>query len=1148
MTKRKTDNRRREVQQIGEDSYTDYLAKQAAELDKCSFSTKGLPPGQLQTLALRHPGWNYPESAIKELLKSDKRLLSVRARESEGEIILSACILPTHPDLTLRPLTANQTKLSREATTRSEAVQQVWHLYQLYKAAKHKSQINEYWHYENALADVEVQLRKNVAENHASIRGVLAALLLWRWVSSAENKRAEAAALGDHPYKSTLPISLQWGEISLLDGPNQFTERLNDLVEYLAICKLSMRERWKEINKTIKAGVRVGDEILLETLETTPSRGDNEDTEEPRSSEQWLITLAPLYVKMTEVNQAYLFNEMQRISELPFETADDHLSALEAFDAAFDDSGDAYHGIFSTPSNIARLAVALSKPKPGERIYDPCFGSGNFLIEANRQVEKNQEYPRQHKNMLDISGVEINQESYLVGLVRMLLSGINTPHLKLGNSLEIDEPSSTEQQGFDLVIANPPINAKPISKAEAVLLTAEANKLAKAVMLADAETIGKLEKLFETESFLPPRFEFPTHFTDGLFIQHALSQLKPNGRAVIIVPEGFLSRGGADRDLRRNLLERGHIEAVVGLPAGSFAPHTRVKGSLLLLRKSGGLKSVRMADSTSLFYSKTRARAPVLLVTTAKQLAATITHQVLHEPQDLMPNADEEAFSAGEISRAVWEISVADLSKTDWDLTPRRREPGGLEDLLENLGNCGQITPLSNVVKVIAGRFIKLIDLLNKPESDGPSVGYIRIKELNNGRLSKPSTWLKPSSSETERRWALRKGDILLSKSMAIGKTAIVHEGATGYLAANSLYVLRADQERLDPEFLLAYIASAPCTTWLMSRSSGAASQHINSATLETLMIPLPTLPMQAQAAEQYRDFGTDVLTFLKGGSRKKDDERLTGWLDRLESRIPRFIAGAQETPQLSEFEFIARIAHEARNWAIHDMFNDSTARWLLPFSQALIPLSGISQIPPGPGLLSVLQEAERGLLHAIPNILGPLPAEAHVRSIAERLREWLRSAITDLVDSAAIELHSAPSSLTAGSVAEFTIELENRGSLPLRNLLVEASPSWGSAEVPYLAERSVMPINLHGNVQKNSGLVTFKLKWHALTLSGQRAKGTVEFAIRVVEPDVPISKIEEDFGGSPYVCGSPLEPRYGHEVFFGREGLIEQISRQIAT
>ena len=115
-----------------------------------------------------------------------------------------------------------------------------------------------------------------------------------------------------------------------------------------------------------------------------------------------------------------------------------------------------------------------------------------------------------------------------------------------------------------------------------------------------------------------------------------------------------------------------------------------------------------------------------------------------------------------------------------------------------------------------------------------------------------------------EPSWRLRPADVVLSKSGTIGKAGIVRNGAVGAVAANGLYVIRADQALLDPNFLVAYLASAACQSWLVAQSRGAVIQHLNREVLDRLPVPLAPLQMQAQAAAQHQEFGTDVLWFSR--------------------------------------------------------------------------------------------------------------------------------------------------------------------------------------------------------------------------------------------------------------------------------------------
>ena len=127
--------------------------------------------------------------------------------------------------------------------------------------------------------------------------------------------------------------------------------------------------------------------------------------------------------------------------------------------------------------------------------------------------------------------------AYVIGLTRLVLAGIDDPHLELGNSLERTSSNNPQSDGFDVVLANPPWG-----------------------MRIDPKGLD--------------HFPVRTKDTTGLFIQHALSQLRPGGRAVIVVPQGVLSRGGPEQRLRQMLLEQHTVEAVVALPETAFMPYT----------------------------------------------------------------------------------------------------------------------------------------------------------------------------------------------------------------------------------------------------------------------------------------------------------------------------------------------------------------------------------------------------------------------------------------------------------------------------------------------------------------------------------------------------------------------------------------------
>jgi type I restriction enzyme M protein len=924
------------------------------------------------------------------------------------------------------------------------------------------------------------------SEAKARIREAVSAFLLLRWFDQAEAEQEAMAIFEDRTYRPLLPPELQWRCWHRVEQAATMSERVQALAEHI----------------------------------------DRQESDAVRAEIPWLRRLVAPLRRLQGSNPSYWRDLLKWIADLQFETPSERRGLLELFDLVLAETSETYDGQHQTPVNIARLVAALAQPQQGERVYDPCFGVGNFLISAWQQAERAWQQARRPGPLLEVAGIEINEGVFLVGLTRMLLAGIDHPQLELGNSLERGQPNSPSREGFDLVLANPPIGAK----------------------------VGR------DNGWGLQHFAFLTADSVGLFIQHALAQLKPHGRAVIAVPEGFLFRGGVERDLRRHLLEHGQIEAVVGLPAGSFAPYANVKGALLLLRRKGGADRVRMVDAASQFDTLSNDRrhrkAPVIHPEIALQLAQEVLRSELRTPRPLPPGVPEGAPGTGKLARSMWEVSLEELASVDWDLTPRRREQGGLEDLLtslqEALGQQLAIALLKDVVDVTSGRAIRSADLLDVPPGPselGPAVPYLRIKDLQKGKVARATSWVRPELAGAEQRWALTAGDVLLSKSGTIGKAAIVRNGAAGAIAGNGLYVLRADPQRLDAGFLQAYLSSPSCQSWLTARARGAVIQHLNRGVLDELPVPLPPLHLQARASAQFRDHGTDVLTFLLQLSPGGEAERIAAWLAEFSEKLPVFAAGPDATPPLSAMEALVAMTASPRRWLELEEVGGAAARWLRPLVDALQPLAGAAHIPPGPGLLSVLQDTERAVLLVADQVGGHLPVEAQARAVAERLRDWIRALIDNLVGSAELRVTQLPEALPAGSAAEFTVMVTNAGVLPLRDVRLRTEPDWGIASSSYLAERAGLPLTLRGDTPKRGERLTLQVRWESRTLTGRDLSGVMELAIGIAGPTAAATRsVSEELGGNPYVTGSPLEPQHGHAVFYGREKLIAQIRNQIVT
>jgi type I restriction enzyme M protein len=923
-----------------------------------------------------------------------------------------------------------------------------------------------------------VQLLRESALSVFQARRAISSLLLLRLADNRDAEQEAMAAFEEIPWKPILAARLRWRNLAKAEVPQQLADRL------LELSSVAVRLR-EEVSDPVANHLHMVAEPLRE-----------------------LLKLKPFVVQ--EV--------VSLLDSLPLDTASDRRAALTYFDRDVLEMRSIGDGVFASPPPIAHLVAVLAKPRPDDRVYDPCFGIGNLLLSLWQFAEGSGRHSRRSGSILQVSGVEISDDAFVIGLTRMLLGGVDAPGLERGDALERTtiNPART---GFDLVVADPPWGTK---------VGARHNR----------------------EPWRYQHFQIATSDATGFFIQHALSQLNPNGRAVVVVPEGFLSRGSGDRELRRKLIEAGQVEAVVGLPPGVHATHTQLKSCVLLLNKAGGASRIRMVDASPFFEKQSSRAAPTIKKELAIQLAAELVRPEVNAIDVNTVFVQRGERGSERLESVVWEVSPEELSVADWDLTPRRRESGGLDDILSNLatafGDQAQVVMLSEVARVIAGRSINTKDLVDVAPADRP-IPYVRIRDVTQGRITRPTNWLSAEASDEERSNVLLAGDLLLSKSGTIGKAAMVTNGSSGAIAASGFYVLRATQSSLDPKFLLAYLNSPACQNWLAARARGAVIQHLNRSALDKLPVLLPPMALQARAAAQHRDFGGDVLVFLGEATGTAESDRLNSWVAELSSKIPATVDLIDEVPSLSLVDPLVEIASGAQRWIEQEEMGTQQLRWLAPLTATLLNLRGLAQIPPGPSLLTVLQEAERGFQAAVDRAAGHLPIDAQARGSAEKLSRWMRAAVSNLIARTKIGLRTEIGHLNAGSFAEFAVELVNEGDLPLRALAVESVPDWGTAEAEFLPEQASLKVNLRGDVPRREGTFSLQLRWSARDLNSRRVSGEIELALPVTTPSNAGGAQVVELGGSPYVTGDPLAPQHGHDVFFGREQLLSQIARQIS-
>ena len=213
-------------------------------------------------------------------------------------------------------------------------------------------------------------------------------------------------------------------------------------------------------------------------------------------------------------------------------------------------------GQFYTPAEVSRIlaeVLEVNPDKEGQTIYDPTCGSGSLLLKVGDVIHKS----------VSLYGQEKDTSTAALARMNMILHGSPTAEVARGQST-LSDPQFKDDQGwlktFDYVVANPPFSY-------------------------DKWTYG-----FHPEQDSFRRFDGfgipPLKNGDYAFLLHIVASLKPTGKAAVILPHGVLFRGNAESEIRKNLLKRGLIKAIIGLPANLFYG-TGIPACVIVIDKEG---------------------------------------------------------------------------------------------------------------------------------------------------------------------------------------------------------------------------------------------------------------------------------------------------------------------------------------------------------------------------------------------------------------------------------------------------------------------------------------------------------------------------------------------------------------------------------
>ncbi len=276
-------------------------------------------------------------------------------------------------------------------------------------------------------------------------------------------------------------------------------------------------------------------------------------------------------------------------------------------------------GQFFTPREVIRAMVRAIGPKTGETVYDPCCGTGGFLVQSFLYMREHSKagvtpdkidalaqrtfYGREKENLI-----------YPIALANLILHGIDEPRLWHGNTLTGNEIYGGLYQDapalFDVVLTNPPFGGKEGKEAQT-------------------------------------RFAYKTGATQVLFLQHVIDSLKPGGRCGIVLDEGVLFRTNetAFVQTKRKLLDDCDLWALISLSGGAFVnAGAGVKTNLLFFTRGKPTEQIWYFDLSDIKVGK---KSPL-----------TVAH--FEEFFKLLPERAESERS--------WTVTRAEIEERGYDL------------------------------------------------------------------------------------------------------------------------------------------------------------------------------------------------------------------------------------------------------------------------------------------------------------------------------------------------------------------------------------------------------------------------------------------------------------------------------------------------
>lgn len=230
-------------------------------------------------------------------------------------------------------------------------------------------------------------------------------------------------------------------------------------------------------------------------------------------------------------------------------------------------------GEFFTPQTVSKLLARLVMDGKTNinKVYDPTCGSGSLLLQMKKQFDE---------HIIDegFFGQEINMTNFNLARMNMFLHNVNYNNFSIKRGDTLINPLHKDEKPFDAIVSNPPYSIKWVGDGDPTLIN--------------------------DERFAPAGKLAPKSYADYAFIMHSLAYLSSKGRAAIVCFPGIFYRKGAEKTIRKYLVDNNFIDCIIQLPENLFFG-TSIATCVLVMAKNKTENKILFIDASKEFKKET---------------------------------------------------------------------------------------------------------------------------------------------------------------------------------------------------------------------------------------------------------------------------------------------------------------------------------------------------------------------------------------------------------------------------------------------------------------------------------------------------------------------------------------------------------------